>query len=72
MRLFVVSRLVALLGFLLTACRALLAVAMATQLQVQFAPPRYFAIVIMVAVVVVGRTLGSRTPDGALRIADHQ
>jgi len=30
MRLFVVSRLVALLGFLLTACRALLAVAMAT------------------------------------------
>ena len=71
MRLFVVSRLVALLGFLLTACRALLAVAMATQLQVQFAPPRYFAIVIMVAVV-VGRTLGSRTPDGALRIADHQ
>jgi hypothetical protein len=59
MSLFVVSRLVAVLGFLLTACWALLAVALATQSN-SVRNASVIAIVIMVAVV-IGRTL--RSPD---------
>ena len=59
MSLFVVSRLVAVLGFLLTACWALLAVALATQSS-SVRNAAVLAIVIMVAVV-IGRTL--RSPD---------
>jgi hypothetical protein len=59
MSLFVLSRLVAVIGFLLTACWALLAVALATDSNsVRLAS--VIAIVIMVAVV-LGRTL--RSPD---------
>jgi hypothetical protein len=57
--LFVVSRLVAVLGFLLTACWALLAVALATQSN-SVRNAAVLAIVIMVAAV-IGRTL--RSPD---------
>jgi hypothetical protein len=59
MSLFVVSRLVAVLGFLLTACWALLAVTLATQSNSE-RNATVLAIVIMVAVV-IGRTL--RSPD---------
>jgi hypothetical protein len=59
MSLFVVSRLVAVLGFLLTASWALLAVAVATESN-SVRNAAVIAIVIMLAVV-VGRTL--RTPD---------
>jgi hypothetical protein len=59
MSLFVVSRLVAVLGFLLTACWALLAVAVATDSN-SVRNAAVIAIVIMLAVV-VGRTL--RSPD---------
>jgi hypothetical protein len=59
MSLFVVSRLVAVLGFLLTACWALLAVAVATDSN-SIRNAAVIAIVIMLAVV-VGRTL--RSPE---------
>jgi hypothetical protein len=59
MSLFVVSRLVAVLGFLLTACWALLAVALATQSN-SVRNAAVLGIVIMVAVV-IGRTL--RNPE---------
>jgi flagellar biogenesis protein FliO len=59
MSLFVVSRLVAVLGFLLTACWALLAVALATDSN-SVRNTAVLAIVIMVAAV-VGRIL--RNPD---------
>jgi translocator protein len=59
MSLFVVSRLVAVLGFLLTACWALLAVALATNSS-SVRNAAVIGIVIMVAVV-VGRTL--RSPE---------
>jgi hypothetical protein len=59
MSLFVVSRLVAVLGFVLTACWALFAVALATQSN-SIRNASLIAIVIMVAVV-IGRTL--RSPD---------
>jgi benzodiazapine receptor len=57
MSLFVVSQLVAVLGFLLTACWALLAVALATESN-SVRNASVIAIVIMIAVV-VGRTLRS-------------
>jgi hypothetical protein len=57
MSLFVVGRLVAVLGFLLTACWALLAVALATNSN-SVRNAAVIAIVIMVAVV-VGRILRS-------------
>jgi hypothetical protein len=57
MSLFVVSRLVAVLGFLLTACWALLAVALATQSN-SIRNAAVLGIVIMVAVV-IGRTVRS-------------
>ncbi|HJV12408.1 MAG TPA: hypothetical protein VJ625_00800, partial [Propionibacteriaceae bacterium] len=59
MSFFVVSRLVAVIGFLLAACWALLAVALATQSNA-VRNAAVLAIVIMVAVV-IGRTL--RSPD---------
>jgi translocator protein len=59
MSLFVVSRLVAVLGFLLTACWALLAIAVATNSN-SVRNASVLAIVIMVAVV-IGRTL--RSPE---------
>ncbi len=58
MSLFVVSRLVAVLGFLLTACWALLAVALATQSN-SVRNAAVLGIVIMVAVV-IGRTVRSQ------------
>jgi hypothetical protein len=57
MSLFVVSRLVAVMGFLLTACWALLAVALATQSN-SVRNAAVLGIVIMVAVV-IGRTVRS-------------
>jgi hypothetical protein len=64
MSLFVVSRLVAVLGFLLTACWALLAVALATQSD-SIRNVAVLGIVIMVAVV-IGRTLRSPNRRGVL------
>jgi len=58
MSLFVMSRLVAVLGFLVTACWVLLAVALATQSN-SIRNAAVLGIVIMV-VVVIGRTLRSR------------
>jgi hypothetical protein len=58
MSLFVVGRLVAVLGFLLTACWALLAVALATQSN-SVRNAAVLGIVIMVAVV-IGRTVRSQ------------
>jgi D-alanyl-lipoteichoic acid acyltransferase DltB (MBOAT superfamily) len=59
MSLFVVGRLVAVLGFLLTACWALVAVALATQSN-SVRNAAVLGIVIMVAVV-IGRTV--RSPE---------
>ena len=64
MSLFVVSRLVAVIGFLLTACWALLAVAVATESN-SIRNAAVIAIVIILAVV-VGRTLRSRNRRAVL------
>jgi hypothetical protein len=64
MSLFVVSRLVAVIGFLLTACWALLAVAVATDSN-SVRNATVIAIVIILAAV-VGRTLRSRNRRAVL------